>query len=97
MESPLFSISLSHVCLIHVTSLCPGLDLPEFARDFMEFGGPGEVARRAVMIRAFLKPMQESFSAVEKVCCGEKDPLSVLNHARMEVFLLSLPCSVPSQ
>ena len=46
-----------------------GLDLMDFAPMFTQFqSSQGDVARRTMMIRRFIQPMQDSFSAIERVC-----------------------------
>ena len=50
-------------------SLLPGLDLVDFADLFSStfMGDDTDVARKALAIRKMVKPMQDSFTALEKV------------------------------
>ena len=50
-------------------SLLPGLDLVDFAELFSStfMGDDTDVARKALAIRKMVKPMQDSFTALEKV------------------------------
>lgn len=46
-----------------------GLDLVDFAPMFSQFQatGNGDIARRASLVHHLVRPMQESFTAIEKV------------------------------
>ena len=52
----------------HLLTDNTGLDLVDFATKFSEFSSEGsDVGRNAIALRRMAKPMQDSFTALEKV------------------------------
>ena len=69
----------------HITHTLPplssGLDLTDFASTFQSGGGL-DVGRRAFLIGRFVEPMQDSFTAIEKVVASHTAvPGSSLHHS----------------
>ena len=79
-------------------SLLPGLDLVDFADLFSStfMGDDTDVARKALAIRKMVKPMQDSFTALEKVSTRLRMLAAVDNLLFFSSLLSLLPLLPPS-